>query len=73
MRQMMHYAARQEILQSDGLHDILQSDYPCTWGQPAKAMMEDKGLNSVERAQDPIPIGYHDRIKQTYLKIPTEL
>jgi len=36
-------------------------------------MMEDKGLNSVERAQDPIPIGYHDRIKQTYLKIPTEL
>ena len=69
----MHYAARQEITQSDGLRNVLRRGYPIMWGRPAKAMIEYKGPNNLELAPDAIPIEYHDLIEQTYLKIPREL
>ena len=69
----MHYVARQEIIQFDGLRYIMRRGYPSMWGQPAKAMRECEGLNNVERAPDPIPIEYHNLIKQTYSTIPSGL
>lgn len=69
----MHYVARQEIIQFDGLRNILRKAYPNMWEQPAKAVMECEGLNNLERAPDPIPIEYHDRTKQTYFTIPRGL
>lgn len=70
---MMHYVARQEIIQFDGLRNILRRGYPSMWGQPAKAMRGYEGLNNLERAPDPIPIEYHDRVTQIYFTIPRDL
>ena len=68
----MNFAARQEITQSDGLRNVLRGGYPSMWGRPAKAMMEYKGPNNLERASDVIPIEYHGLIKQTCFKISRE-